>query len=55
MGVPDLHPLDWFVLVTTLLFIVLYGVYKTRKMDSGVEDYIKGGNDTKWWKYGSSI
>ena len=37
MGVPDLHPLDWFVLVTTLLFIVLYGVYKTRKMDSGVK------------------
>ena len=55
MGVPDLHPLDWFVLVTTLLFIVLYGVYKTRKMDSGVEDYIKGGNDTKWWTIGLSV
>ncbi|MBT5289342.1 MAG: hypothetical protein HOL35_04125, partial [Flavobacterium sp.] len=49
MGTPDLHPLDWFVLGTTLLFIVLYGVYKTRKIDNGVEDYIKGGNDTKWW------
>ena len=55
MGVPDLHPLDWFVLVTTLLFIVFYGVYKTRKMDSGVEDYIKGGNDTKWWTIGLSV
>jgi SSS family solute:Na+ symporter len=55
MGTPDLHPLDWFVLVTTLLFIVLYGVYKTRKIDNGVEDYIKGGNDTKWWTIGLSV
>lgn len=35
-------------------FIVLYGVYKTRKMNSGVEDYIKGGKDTKWWTIGLS-
>ena len=55
MGTPDLHPLDWFVLGTTLLFIVLYGVYKTRKIDNGVEDYIKGGNDTKWWTIGLSV
>ena len=55
MGIPDLHPLDWFVLGTTLLFIVLYGVYKTRKIDNGVEDYIKGGNDTKWWTIGLSV
>ena len=55
MEAPDLHPLDWFVLGTTLLFIVLYGVYKTRKIDNGVEDYIKGGNDTKWWTIGLSV
>ena len=55
MGTPDLHPLDWFVLGTTLLFIVLYGVYKTRKIDNGVEDYIKGGNDTKWCTIGLSV
>ena len=55
MGTPDLHPLDWFVLGTTLLFIVLYGVYKTRKTENGVEDYIKGGNDTKWWTIGLSV
>jgi Na+/proline symporter len=55
MGTPDLHPLDWFVLGTTLLFIVLYGVYKTRKIDNGVEDYIKGGNDTKWSTIGLSV
>ena len=47
--------LDWVVLTTTILFIVIYGVYKTRKSDSGVKDYIKGGNDTKWWTIGLSV
>ena len=55
MGVSNLHLLDWLVLLSTLLFIVLYGVYKTRKMNSGVEDYIKGGKDTKWWTIGLSV
>ena len=39
----------------TLLFIVFYGVYKTRKNNSGVKDYIKGGNNTKWWTIGLSV
>ena len=55
MLVPDLHQLDWLVLCVTLLFIVFYGVYKTRKLDRGVKDYIKGGNDTKWWTIGLSV
>jgi len=50
-----LQPIDWVVLSATLLFIVTYGVYKTRKSDSGVQDYIKGGNDTKWWTIGLSV
>lgn len=50
-----LQPLDWIVLSATLFFIVAYGVYKTRKSDSGVQDYIKGGNDTKWWTIGLSV
>jgi Na+/proline symporter len=50
-----LHSWDWIVLSATLLFIVVYGVYKTRKSDSGVQDYIKGGNDTKWWTIGLSV
>ena len=55
MGVSNLHLLDWLVLLSTLLFIILYGVHKTRKMNSGVEDYIKGGKDTKWWTIGLSV
>ena len=53
--VGEIHFWDWIVLSTTLLFIVIYGVYKTRKTDRGVQDYIKGGNDTKWWTIGLSI
>ncbi|WP_350288742.1 sodium:solute symporter [uncultured Croceitalea sp.] len=46
--------LDWIVLGGTLLFIVGYGVWKT-KGSKNVEDYIKGGNDTKWWTIGLSV
>jgi Na+/proline symporter len=36
------------------LFIVVYGTYVTRK-NSNVTDYIKGGNDSKWWTIGLSV
>ena len=55
MGANTLNWLDWLVLSVTIFFIVSYGVYKTRKMDTGVKDYIKGGNDTKWWTIGLSV
>ncbi|TYP96044.1 SSS family transporter [Tenacibaculum adriaticum] len=46
--------LDWSVLGTTLLFIVAYGTYVTRK-NKNVQDYIKGGNNSKWWTIGLSV
>ncbi len=49
-----LHWIDWTVLITTIVFIVGYGTYLTRK-NSGVRDFIKGGNDTKWWTIGLSV
>ncbi|MGB0878961.1 MAG: sodium:solute symporter [Polaribacter sp.] len=49
-----MQTLDWVVLSITLLFIVVYGTYVTRKNNS-VQDYIKGGNDTKWWTIGLSV
>ena len=45
---------DWIVLSITLLFIVLYGAWKTRG-SKNVEDYIKGGNESKWWTIGLSV
>lgn len=46
--------LDWIVLSATLSFIVIFGAYKTRK-NTSVEDFIKGGNDSKWWTIGLSV
>lgn len=49
-----MQTLDWIVLSLTLLFIVLYGTWKTKGSEN-VEQYIKGGNDTKWWTIGLSV
>ena len=46
--------LDWVVLATTLICIVLYGVYKTQG-SKNVEEYIRGGNSSKWWTVGLSV
>ena len=46
--------LDWFILLGTLAFIVLYGVWKNRKNNS-IEDYLKGGSESRWWTIGLSV
>lgn len=46
--------IDWFVLGGTLLFIVTYGVWKTRG-SKDVDDYILGGKKAKWWTIGLSV
>ncbi len=49
-----MQQLDWIVLSVTLLFIVFYGVYKT-KGSKNVEDYILGNNETPWYVVGLSV
>jgi SSS family transporter len=49
-----MHQYDWFVLIATLLFIVLYGAWKT-KGSKNVQDYIRGGNKAKWYTVGLSV
>ena len=46
--------LDWIILICTLLFIVLYGAWKTRGSQN-VQDFIRGGNQAKWWTIGLSV
>lgn len=46
--------IDGLVLIFTLSFIVIYGVYKTRKQNN-VQDFIKGGNTSRWWTVGLSV
>jgi SSS family transporter len=49
-----MHIVDWIVLIGTILFIVVYGMWKTRKTDN-VESYLMGDRDLKWWTIGLSI
>src|SRR5690606_7965108 len=49
-----MHTLDWIILIGTLLTIVIYGTWKTRG-SKNVQDYIKGGNEAKWWTIGLSV
>jgi len=46
--------IDWIILIGTLLFIVIYGVWKTRGAKD-LKGYLKGDNDAKWWGIGISI
>ncbi len=46
--------LDWTILSVTLLFIVAYGVWRTRG-SKNVDDYVRGGNEAQWWTIGLSV
>ncbi|NDK55002.1 sodium:solute symporter [Pontibacter fetidus] len=49
-----MRPLDWIVLLGTIGFIVIYGIWKTRGSQD-IEGYLKGDNSMKWWTIGLSI
>lgn len=49
-----MQELDWIILSITLLFIVFYGVWKT-KGSKDVNDYILGNNETPWYTVGISV
>lgn len=46
--------IDWTVLFGTLIFIVGYGVWKTRG-SSNIESYLLGDKSLKWWTIGLSV
>ncbi|MBK8081286.1 MAG: sodium:solute symporter [Saprospiraceae bacterium] len=46
--------LDWAILLGTLLFIVIYGYWKTRGVETS-HSYFKGDENTKWWTVGLSV
>src|SRR3954464_8739714 len=49
-----MRPLDWVVLVCTLLGIVLYGLYKGRGSKT-VNQYLLAGKTMPWYAMGLSI
>ncbi len=48
-----MHTVDWLILVGSMLFIVVYGVWKTRGQQN-VQDFLKG-NDSNWFTVGLSV
>ena len=45
---------DWTVLIVTLLTIVIYGSYKTKK-NSNIQSFLKANNSTGWFTIGLSV
>lgn len=48
-----MHQIDWLILVGSLLFIVIYGTWKTRNQSS-IKDFLKG-DDANWLGVGLSV
>lgn len=46
--------IDWAILIGTLGFIVVYGVWKNNKHKT-IQEYLKGGNEARWWTVGLSV
>lgn len=46
--------IDWFILIVSLAFIVIYGAWKA-KGSQNVKEYILGNNEAKWWTIGISV
>ncbi len=49
-----MHTVDWIVLFGTLLLIVAYGTWQTRK-NSGVKDFVGGAKNMNWFTIGLSV
>ncbi len=46
--------LDWFVLFGSIFFIVVYGLWKSRKAGN-IEDYLRGGHSLPWYTISLSV
>jgi SSS family transporter len=49
-----MRTVDWFVLVSSLIGIVGYGLYKSKGAQT-TEGYLLGGKSMRWWVIGLSI
>ena len=43
-----MSPLDWAVLTGTLLFIIGYGTWRTRRAGQSLDGYLLGGRPLEW-------
>ncbi len=49
-----MQTIDWIVLIGALLFIVIYGTWKTRNQNKSVKNYLKA-DDSNWFAIGLSV
>jgi SSS family transporter len=46
--------IDWAVMSLTLIFIIVYGIWKNNS-HKNIQDYIRGGNQASWFTVGLSV
>jgi SSS family transporter len=46
--------IDWLVLSLTLVFIIVYGIWKNNS-HKNIKDFIRGGNQASWFTVGLSV
>ena len=49
-----MNSVDWIILIGTLIFIVTYGVIKSRGSQN-IESYLRGDKSLRWWTIGLSV
>ena len=46
--------IDWIILISTLAFIIVYGVWKNNS-HKNINEYLKDSNQARWWTVGISV
>ena len=49
-----MSPIDWMVMLGTLVLIAAYGTWRTRREHTR-EDFLRGGHADRWWVVGFSV
>ena len=49
-----METIDWIILLGTLSFIVIFGIWKNNS-HKYIQEYLKGGNKARWWTVGLSV
>lgn len=49
-----MHWIDWLIMIGSILLIAVYGMWRTRNVQSA-SSYLQGDKDLKWWTIGLSV
>ena len=51
----SLHPIDWFIIISYIIFSLGVGIYFSKKAASNTEEYFLSGRSLPWWIVGTSM